>query len=264
MPVDDLVNDRVVVAEAEGEDDAVVDFDTDADADADADAAADGVLNLVADATRVLAAIVIEPVEDLVDKAVAALVVDLLAEAEKLAESVIEPVSVLVTVADAELDSIAVMVDVSVLETVDDSVREPAAVIVIGRSVKDSVEGSVNDAYTEVNADKVAVLASELDWVKEALAISVGLAVTDSVKDAVEVSVGEAVEVSVKDAVEVSVNDSVADSVKDTVEDSLERAAKEGVRDVEHLQQLLHDHLGALVYERLKRRPMVLPVVVEV
>ncbi|HZL54487.1 MAG TPA: ribonuclease J [Solirubrobacteraceae bacterium] len=56
----------------------------------------------------------------------------------------------------------------------------------------------------------------------------------------------------------------LVDEIKDTVEDSLERAAGEGVRDVEHLQQLLHDHLGALVYERLKRRPMVLPVVVEV
>ena len=56
----------------------------------------------------------------------------------------------------------------------------------------------------------------------------------------------------------------LVDEIKDTVEDSLERAAKEGVRDVEHLQQLLHDHLGALVYERLHRRPMVLPVVVEV
>jgi ribonuclease J len=56
----------------------------------------------------------------------------------------------------------------------------------------------------------------------------------------------------------------LVDEIKDTVEDSLERAASEGVRDVGHLQQLLHDHLGALVYERLKRRPMVLPVVVEV
>jgi ribonuclease J len=56
----------------------------------------------------------------------------------------------------------------------------------------------------------------------------------------------------------------LVDEIKDTVEDSLERAAADGVRDVEHLRQLLHDHLGALVYERLKRRPMVLPVVVEV
>jgi ribonuclease J len=56
----------------------------------------------------------------------------------------------------------------------------------------------------------------------------------------------------------------LVDEIKDTVEDSLDRAAADGVRDVEHLRQLLHDHLGALVYERLKRRPMVLPVVVEV
>jgi ribonuclease J len=56
----------------------------------------------------------------------------------------------------------------------------------------------------------------------------------------------------------------LVDEIKETVEDSLERAATEGVRDVEHLQQLLHDHLGALVWERLRRRPMVLPVVVEV
>ena len=56
----------------------------------------------------------------------------------------------------------------------------------------------------------------------------------------------------------------LVDEIKETVEDSLERAAREGVRDVEHLQQLLHDHLGALVWERLRRRPMVLPVVVEV
>ncbi|HEY7967313.1 MAG TPA: ribonuclease J [Solirubrobacteraceae bacterium] len=56
----------------------------------------------------------------------------------------------------------------------------------------------------------------------------------------------------------------LVDEIKETVDDSLERAAREGVRDVEHLQQLLHDHLGALVWERLRRRPMVLPVVVEV
>jgi ribonuclease J len=30
------------------------------------------------------------------------------------------------------------------------------------------------------------------------------------------------------------------------------------------LQQMLHDDLAALVYDRLRRRPMVLPVVVEV
>ena len=45
---------------------------------------------------------------------------------------------------------------------------------------------------------------------------------------------------------------------------SLERAAREGIHEVEVLAGSLHDALAKLVYERLKRRPMVLPVVVEV
>jgi ribonuclease J len=36
------------------------------------------------------------------------------------------------------------------------------------------------------------------------------------------------------------------------------------VREIDLLQQILHDDLAAFVYEKLKRRPMVLPVVVEV
>ena len=56
----------------------------------------------------------------------------------------------------------------------------------------------------------------------------------------------------------------LADEIKDTVEESLERAAADGIRDLEVLTDTLHDHLAALVYERLRRRPMVLPVVVEV
>ena len=54
------------------------------------------------------------------------------------------------------------------------------------------------------------------------------------------------------------------DELRGTVEPSLERAAKEEIREVDLLQQVLHDDLAALVYERLRRRPMVLPVVVEV
>ncbi len=49
-----------------------------------------------------------------------------------------------------------------------------------------------------------------------------------------------------------------------TVEASLARAASEEIRAIDLLQQILHDDLGAFVYERLRRRPMVLPVVVEV
>jgi ribonuclease J len=54
------------------------------------------------------------------------------------------------------------------------------------------------------------------------------------------------------------------DELRDCVEDSLERAAGEEIREVDLLQQTLHDDLAAFVYEKLKRRPMVLPVVVEV
>jgi ribonuclease J len=52
--------------------------------------------------------------------------------------------------------------------------------------------------------------------------------------------------------------------LRDTVDTSLARAAKEEIREIDLLQKVLHDDLAELVYERLRRRPMVLPVVVEV
>jgi ribonuclease J len=58
--------------------------------------------------------------------------------------------------------------------------------------------------------------------------------------------------------------DELDEEIRSTVETSLRRAAKEQVREVDLLTQLLHDDLAQLVYDRLKRRPMVLPVVVEV
>jgi ribonuclease J len=54
------------------------------------------------------------------------------------------------------------------------------------------------------------------------------------------------------------------DEIRSTVEASLARAAAEEIREIDLLQTILHDDLAALVYERLRRRPMVLPVVVEV
>ncbi len=54
------------------------------------------------------------------------------------------------------------------------------------------------------------------------------------------------------------------DDFREAVEDALDRAAEEKITEIEPLQQLLHDDLGSFVYDRLKRRPMVLPVVVEV
>jgi ribonuclease J len=58
--------------------------------------------------------------------------------------------------------------------------------------------------------------------------------------------------------------DGIIDEMREAVERSLERAASEEVREIDLLQEFLHDDLASWVYERLRRRPMVLPVVVEV
>ncbi|HLJ02579.1 MAG TPA: ribonuclease J [Solirubrobacteraceae bacterium] len=58
--------------------------------------------------------------------------------------------------------------------------------------------------------------------------------------------------------------DGLVDEIRSEVERSLQAAAQDGVREIDLLQQGLHDDLAAFVYERLRRRPMVLPVVVEV
>ncbi|MCL2417865.1 MAG: ribonuclease J [Conexibacteraceae bacterium] len=52
--------------------------------------------------------------------------------------------------------------------------------------------------------------------------------------------------------------------IRDEVERSLARATNDGIHEVDLLQEELHDDLAAFVYDRLRRRPMVLPVVVEV
>jgi ribonuclease J len=59
-------------------------------------------------------------------------------------------------------------------------------------------------------------------------------------------------------------DDAFLDEFREAVEDALDRAAEQQISDIEPLQQLLHDDLAGFVYDRLKRRPMVLPVVVEV
>jgi ribonuclease J len=56
----------------------------------------------------------------------------------------------------------------------------------------------------------------------------------------------------------------LVEEIRSTVDESLRRAAKEEIREVDLVQQVLHDDLAKLVYDRLRRRPMVLPVVVEV
>jgi ribonuclease J len=58
--------------------------------------------------------------------------------------------------------------------------------------------------------------------------------------------------------------DGLLDDIRREVEQSLRRAVSDGIREIDLLQQELHDDLAAFVYDRLRRRPMVLPVVVEV
>ncbi|HEY1521860.1 MAG TPA: ribonuclease J [Solirubrobacteraceae bacterium] len=58
--------------------------------------------------------------------------------------------------------------------------------------------------------------------------------------------------------------DGLVAEIRDEVEHSLTKAVSEGIREIDMLQHELHDELAAFVYDRLRRRPMVLPVVVEV
>ncbi len=58
--------------------------------------------------------------------------------------------------------------------------------------------------------------------------------------------------------------DELIEEIRSTVEDTIERAAREQIRETDVVQDMLHDDMAKLVYDRLKRRPMVLPVVVEV
>jgi ribonuclease J len=59
-------------------------------------------------------------------------------------------------------------------------------------------------------------------------------------------------------------DDALLEDLRDAVEESLTKAAEDQVREIDLLQSHLHDDIAAYVYKRMKRRPMILPVVVEV
>jgi ribonuclease J len=58
--------------------------------------------------------------------------------------------------------------------------------------------------------------------------------------------------------------DGLRDELRDVVQATLTEAAEDQVREISLLQQDLHDDITEFVYEKLRRRPLVLPVVVEV
>jgi len=59
-------------------------------------------------------------------------------------------------------------------------------------------------------------------------------------------------------------NSGFVDELREAVEDSLDRAAEQRITEIELLESMLHDDLAGFIYGKLKRRPMVLPVIVEV
>ena len=59
-------------------------------------------------------------------------------------------------------------------------------------------------------------------------------------------------------------SDSFVEELREAVDGSLARSAEEEIREIDLLQDHLHDDVAEFVYDRLRRRPMILPVVVEV
>jgi len=59
-------------------------------------------------------------------------------------------------------------------------------------------------------------------------------------------------------------SDEFVGELREAVDASLSRSAEEEIREIDLLQDHLHDDVAEFVYERLRRRPMILPVVVEV
>ncbi len=58
--------------------------------------------------------------------------------------------------------------------------------------------------------------------------------------------------------------DALVEELSDLVEDCLDGAAEAGNRESHLIEEDLHDAVGKFVFQRLRRRPMILPVVVEV
>ena len=56
----------------------------------------------------------------------------------------------------------------------------------------------------------------------------------------------------------------LVEEISDVVEDSIEGAPGAGSRESHLIEEDLHDAIGKFVFQKLRRKPMVLPVVIEV
>jgi ribonuclease J len=58
--------------------------------------------------------------------------------------------------------------------------------------------------------------------------------------------------------------DELLEELREAARSSLDKLLAQSILEIKLLQQHLHDDLGQLVYDRTRRRPLILPVVVEV
>ena len=54
------------------------------------------------------------------------------------------------------------------------------------------------------------------------------------------------------------------DEVKARVEDALMRCEEEGITEWSQLKYAMREALGKFIFERTRRRPMILPIIMEV
>ena len=54
------------------------------------------------------------------------------------------------------------------------------------------------------------------------------------------------------------------DAIREKVEESLRESSEEHIHEVDVLQKQLHDVVGSLINRKMRQRPVILPVIVEV
>ena len=59
-------------------------------------------------------------------------------------------------------------------------------------------------------------------------------------------------------------SDELVDELRAEAQDVLQELSSDGITEIKLIQEHLHDAIGQLVYDRTRRRPMILPVVIEV